>query len=104
MLFSVCSHSHHPDRFPSAPIITEGYPKNLTVLENTTNVQFDCPILSDLGAHIEWTKSLGLRSTIPANISKLEVKQLVMEFDCLYSFFVAFVLLGDSFLLFLFEF
>lgn len=37
-------HSHLRDSIPSAPIITEGYPKYLTVLKNTTNVQFDCPI------------------------------------------------------------
>lgn len=62
------------DRFPSAPIISEGYPKNMTVLENTT-ATFECQVLSDLGAHIEWAKfqSSGTVTAIPKNVSKLEV-------------------------------
>lgn len=62
-------------RYPSAPIITEGYPKNLTVLENST-AEFTCPIFSDLGVHIEWAKYFSLNTTnvtIPADVSKLEV-------------------------------
>lgn len=64
----------HLDRFPSAPIIHEGYPKNLTVLENST-VYFECPILSDLGVHIEWAKfhNNNTDTAIPKNVTKLEV-------------------------------
>lgn len=60
------------DRFPSAPIIKEGYPKNVTALENMT-IYFECPILSDLGAHIEWAKFEGANGSIPQNVTKLEV-------------------------------
>lgn len=63
------------DRFPSAPIISEGYPKNITVVENGTAV-FECPILSDLGVHIEWAKFYSAnrsKDLLPDNVSKLEV-------------------------------
>lgn len=64
-----------PDRFPSAPIIIENYPKNVTALENGT-ATFECPILSDLGAHIEWIKHfrvLDKKAAIPHDAEKLEV-------------------------------
>lgn len=62
------------DRFPSAPIINEG-PKNVTVLENGT-ATFECQILSDLGAHIEWIKQFRVfdkKAVIPNDTVKLEV-------------------------------
>lgn len=68
----------HADRFPSAPIISENYPKNLTVLENMTAV-FECPILSDLGAHIEWAKFFSFNKEIPKNVSKLEVSTEIYD-------------------------
>lgn len=63
------------DRFPSPPIISEGYPKNLTVVENST-ATLNCPILSDLEAHIEWAKFYSSNTSkieIPKDVSKLEV-------------------------------
>lgn len=70
------------DRFPSAPIITESYPKNLTVVENST-AEFHCPILSDLGAHIEWAKFYSSNTTnkIPEDVSKLEVSTTPLHGD-----------------------
>jgi hypothetical protein len=44
-------------------------------LENST-AKFECPILSDLGAHIEWAKYYRTNDTkalIPDYVSKLEV-------------------------------
>lgn len=38
----------HLDRYPSAPVIMEGFPRNQTALENAT-VDFECPLISDLG-------------------------------------------------------
>lgn len=48
---------HHMwlDRFPARPLIKENYPKNTTVLANST-AQFECPIITDLSAHIQWAK------------------------------------------------
>ncbi|KAL7017810.1 hypothetical protein ACKWTF_010540 [Chironomus riparius] len=62
------------DRYPSAPIIVEGFPRNQTVLENST-VMFECPLISDLGVHVEWAKfktDSTTNATIPKNISKFE--------------------------------
>ncbi|KAJ8986250.1 hypothetical protein NQ317_009957 [Molorchus minor] len=42
------------ERFPSKPYIKEGYPKNLTVLENRTAI-FACPqVIVDLEPYIQW--------------------------------------------------
>lgn len=58
---------HSLERFPSAPIIREGFPKNQSAVENST-VVFECPLISDLGAHVQWTKI-----TNNGTVSKLEV-------------------------------
>lgn len=63
------------DRFPARPYIRENYPKNATVLVNTT-VTFECPTISDLAAHIEWAKiHIRNESDIDAfnKVQKLEV-------------------------------
>lgn len=44
------------DRYPSKPIIESTYPRNLTVVENSTAV-FECPVLGDLGVHIQWERA-----------------------------------------------
>ena len=67
--------TNYSDRYPSAPIIVEGFPRNQTVLENST-VMFECPLISDLGVHVEWAKfktDSTTNATIPKNISKFEV-------------------------------
>ncbi len=63
------------DRFPSRPVLKEGYPKNITALENST-VTFDCPIISDLEPHIMWAKFRASNgsSKIPNNVHKFPVK------------------------------
>lgn len=64
------------ERFPSAPIIRDGFPKNVTAIVNTT-LAFECPLISDLGAHVQWTKvnasSQVSNSSFTNNVSKLEV-------------------------------
>lgn len=46
-----------PERFPSKPYIREGYPRNVTCLENTTYVVFECPPTADLEPHMTWYKT-----------------------------------------------
>lgn len=43
------------DRFPAPPVITEGYPKNVTALIGST-ATFRCPLFSDLGVFVQWAK------------------------------------------------
>ncbi|KAF4517186.1 hypothetical protein B566_EDAN005618 [Ephemera danica] len=43
------------ERLPRKPYIKEGFPKNQTVLSGS-NVQFDCPTISDLEPFIQWIK------------------------------------------------
>lgn len=45
----------HTDRFPSQPIIIEGYPKNVTALTDS-NVTFRCPVFSDVAVYVQWAK------------------------------------------------
>lgn len=41
------------ERFPSKPYIMDGFPKNATVLVNSTT-SLSCPLLSDLEPYIRW--------------------------------------------------
>ncbi|KAF4517189.1 hypothetical protein B566_EDAN005621 [Ephemera danica] len=43
------------ERLPHRPYIKEGFPKNQTVLSGS-NVQFECPTISDLEPFIQWIK------------------------------------------------
>ncbi|KAF4530420.1 hypothetical protein B566_EDAN018540 [Ephemera danica] len=43
------------ERLPRKPYIEEGFPKNQTVLSGS-NVQFECPTISDLEPFIQWKK------------------------------------------------
>jgi hypothetical protein len=58
------------DRYPSRPMIESAYPKNLTVVENSTAI-FECPVLGDLAVHIQWERSLNRDDAIV--VEKLEV-------------------------------
>lgn len=64
------------ERFPSAPIIRDGFPKNVTAIQNST-LAFECPLISDLGAHVQWTKvnasSQLSNASLTNHVSKLEV-------------------------------
>lgn len=65
------------DRYPSPPIIESGYPKNITVLENSTAI-FECPVLGDLAVHILWARVRNFDSNI--TIENLEVFEIVLDF------------------------
>lgn len=43
------------ERFPARPVIREGYPKNVTAIENST-VIFECPTWADLEVYVTWAK------------------------------------------------
>lgn len=61
------------DRHRSPPYIKDGYPKNRTVLVNST-VDLECPTLSDLGAYTYWLKGLVVNNSFPSEINRLEVR------------------------------
>lgn len=50
------------DRFPARPYILDDYPKNLTVLQNST-AEFSCPVIADIAAHITWAKYKAFNDT-----------------------------------------
>lgn len=50
------------DRFPARPYILDDYPKNLTVVLNST-AEFSCPVIADIAAHIMWTKNKAFNDT-----------------------------------------
>uniref|UniRef100_A0A336M9J8 receptor protein-tyrosine kinase n=1 Tax=Culicoides sonorensis TaxID=179676 RepID=A0A336M9J8_CULSO len=56
------------DRFPARPYVKEGYPRNVTVLVNTSAF-FSCPIISDLAPHVLWYNLHILNETDLQNIS-----------------------------------
>lgn len=61
------------ERERSPPHIKDGFPKNRTVLVNST-VELECPTLSDMGTIMYWIKGLVVNNSIPANPNKLEVR------------------------------
>lgn len=66
------------DRFPARPYILDDYPKNVTVLENST-AQFSCPVIEDIATHITWAKYKVFNDTdgnITPTTERLEVNPL----------------------------
>lgn len=45
----------YTDRFPARPYILEGYLTNQTAIIGRS-VNFSCPIISDIAAHIQWAR------------------------------------------------
>lgn len=43
------------ERFPHKPYIKEGFPKNVTVLVNST-AKFQCEVVSDMEPFLQWMR------------------------------------------------
>ncbi|KAJ8952547.1 hypothetical protein NQ314_007516, partial [Rhamnusium bicolor] len=72
--------SYKTERFPSKPYIKDGYPQNLTIVENRTAI-FECPqIIADLEPYIQWVR-IHNYSEVGDDYTKLKVTYLQKSND-----------------------
>lgn len=67
------------DRFPARPYIAEGFPTNITAVVSET-VMFNCPIIADIAAHIQWARYHAFNDTDGLGPSKINATRLEVFF------------------------